>query len=66
MINRFNKINKEKMKKFNTPSKKYKITYEDDDIQKVYDAYNMDEVLIMLLNIKTKYYSLIKIEAKSI
>jgi len=66
MINRYNLINKEKMKKYNTPQKKYKITYEDDDIQKVYDAYNMDEVLIMLLNIKTKYYSLIKIEAKSI
>jgi hypothetical protein len=41
---------------------KYKIYYETDDELKVYKCEEMDEVLYMLLNIKIKKWSLVKIK----
>jgi hypothetical protein len=40
---------------------KYRIIYDTQDIQKISDVYNMDELLYMLMNIKIKKWSIVKI-----
>jgi|TARA_R100000908_G_C3753574_1_gene147923 hypothetical protein len=40
---------------------KYRIIYDTQDIQKIADVYNMDELLYMLMNIKIKKWSIVKI-----
>tara|TARA_B110000495_G_C22955564_1_gene559843 strand:- start:893 stop:1042 length:150 start_codon:yes stop_codon:yes gene_type:complete len=40
---------------------KYRITYETNDIQKVFDCLTMDELLYKMIDIKIKKWTLVKI-----